>query len=156
MIAIKDYFDTLDAAYRSVDALGGTGAPKEKNEALDAVCLYIESIGGMDPALRKGKGYPFDYAPPDDRDDAYFRIYPLAVGHTLTTQDVADIQQVLFDHNELLGAETEAFHKGREDALREIGGEELVKAVQAQQAARFDEISRKAIAAFYEKRKALS
>ena len=155
-MATKDFFDTLDAAYRSVDALGGTGASKEKNDALDAVCLYIESIGGMDPPLRRSKGYPFDYAPPDDRDDAFFRIYPLTVGHTLTTQDVADIQQVLADHNELLGAEVEAFHKGREDALREIGGDELVNAVQSKQAARCDEVVRKAMAQFYAKRKALS
>lgn len=155
-MATKDYFDALDEAYRAVDACGGVGAPKEKVEALDAVCLYINSIGGMDPDERKRKGYPFDHSVPNDRDDAFFRIYPLEVGHMLTTQNVADIQQVLADHNNLIGEQVNLLHAAKEEALFAIGGEELVLAVRSVQAARTDEVVRRAMEKFYEKRKALS
>jgi len=54
----KEYFDTLDLAYRAVDALGGTGASPAYNSALDAALAAIEQLGGMDAWQRKQKGYP--------------------------------------------------------------------------------------------------
>jgi hypothetical protein len=53
-----EYFDTLDLAYRAVDALGGTGASPAYNSALDAALGAIETLGGMDAWERKRKGYP--------------------------------------------------------------------------------------------------
>ncbi len=53
-----EYFDTLDLAYRAVDALGGTGASSAYNSALDAALAAIEQLGGMDAWQRKQKGYP--------------------------------------------------------------------------------------------------
>lgn len=53
-----EYFDTLDLAYRAVDALGGTGASDAYNSALDAALAAIEALGGMDKWERKRKGYP--------------------------------------------------------------------------------------------------
>ena len=53
-----EYFDTLDLAYRAVDALGGTEASAAYNSALDAALAAIEQLGGMDAWQRKQKGYP--------------------------------------------------------------------------------------------------
>lgn len=62
--------------------------------------------------------------------DAYFRLYGLEVGHVLTEADVVDVGAVLEDYNEELGEADGAFQRGRLDALREVGGGELVEAVE--------------------------
>ena len=146
MSDFKDYFDELDRAWRSVDACGGTGANEQQTAALDAACLCIEHLGGTDPALRRTRGYPEGKPKDDGGDDAYFRVYMFRPGQELSISDVADIQTVLHQHNETLGELTNAHHEGRMDAFREIGGQELVDAVEAAQAARIDAHVQKALA----------
>lgn len=53
------------------------------------------------------------------------RLYPLKAGHVLTEQDALDIQNMLADYNAEIEATANAFHDGRVDAFREVGGEEL-------------------------------
>ena len=95
MSDLKDYFDELDRAWRSVDACGGTGSNEQQTAALDAACLYIEHLGGMDPALRRTRGYPDAKMNDDGGDDAYLRAYMFKPGRELSIIDVADIQTVL-------------------------------------------------------------
>jgi len=146
MSDLKDYFDELDRAWRSVDACGGTGANEQQTAALDAACLYIEHLGGMDPVLRRTRGYPDAKLNDDGGDDAYFRAYMFQPGRELSISDVADIQTVLSEHNETLGELTDIHHEARMAAFHEIGGRELVDAVVAKQAARVDAIVAKALA----------
>lgn len=64
-------------------------------------------------------------------DDPYFRAYAFKVGRVLSEQDVADIQQVLADHNDEIQKSADAFYEGRIAAIHEIGGDELVAAMTA-------------------------
>lgn len=144
--SLKDYFDELDRAWRAVDACGGTGASEQQVAALDTTIACIEHLGGMDPALRAAKGYPDAKLNDDGGDDAYFRAYMFKPGRELSISDAADIQTVLSEHNDLLGQISDAHHEGRMSALHEIGGQELVDAVEARQAKRIDELVAKAIA----------
>jgi len=145
-VDVKDYFDELDRAWRAVDACGGTGANEQQIAALDAVCLCIEDLGGMDPVLRRTKGYP-DAKPKDHGgDNAYFRAYMFKPGRELSISDVADIQTVLSQHNDLIGEQSDIHHEARMSAFHEIGGQELVDAVVAKQAARVDAIVAAALA----------
>lgn len=63
------------------------------------------------------------------------RLWGLQAGHVLTDQDVADIEKLSADYNQEIEEGVEAFHKGRTDALFEIGGKDLVAAVEAKDAA---------------------
>lgn len=157
MTELRDYYDTLDAAYRNVDAMGGADCPKGKDSALEALLSSIWHMGGRDVYARKREGYPF-FAKPNMGDDAgpYFRAYALAAGHTLTVQDVADIQAVLCEHNDLIGEQSEQHHNGYIQALRDIGGDELVHLHETQQSNRVDEVVRKVLDAHKAKRKELS
>lgn len=58
----------------------------------------------------------------------YFRVYAWAAGRVLTDADIADVQKVLADYNDEIGAGTNAYHEARLDVLREIGGDALVRA----------------------------
>lgn len=60
--------------------------------------------------------------------EAFFRLCALSAGHTLTPQDVADIEKVLNDYNDEIGENSERFERARECVLGEIGGQELVDA----------------------------
>lgn len=142
----KDYFDTLDDAYRTVDAMGGTGCPKGKEDALECIEAAIFHMGGRQPWDRKREGYPSERPPAWDDGGPYFRIYMLRVGHTLTTQDVADIQQVLQQHNDLIGEQADLLHHATEQAMLNIGGQELLDAHRSKQSARIDAIVAKALA----------
>lgn len=84
-------------------------------------------------------------------DPPFFRAYALKVGHTLTEQDVSDIQKVLGDFNDEIGKAADAFHDGRMSALQEIGGDELVAAVTAHDDAKCKAAVDKALARFYAK-----
>lgn len=66
--------------------------------------------------------------PRDDDGDAFFRLYGLSSGHVLTVADIDDLEKVLNDYNDELGASSDAYHAAREQVLREIGGDELVQA----------------------------
>lgn len=48
-------------------------------------------------------------------------------GHVLTDQDVKDIQTILDEHDKALVDAAGAFHQGQRDAIRRIGGDELLK-----------------------------
>lgn len=61
-------------------------------------------------------------------DDPYFRCYEWAAGRVLSAADVADLQRVLADYNDEIGASTNAYHEARLGVLREIGGDALVQA----------------------------
>lgn len=78
----------------------------------------------------------------------FFRAYALKVGDVLTEQDVADIQKVLADFNEEIGKAADVFHDGRMSALQEIGGDELVAAVEAKDDATVKAAVDKALARF--------
>lgn len=58
----------------------------------------------------------------------YFRVYAWEAGRVLSEADIADVQKVLADYNDEIGEATNAYHIAREAVLREIGGDELVKA----------------------------
>lgn len=146
MADLKQYFDELDRAWRAVDACGGTGASEQQVAALDAAIACIEHLGGMDPALRAAKGYPDAKLNDDGGDDAYFRAYMFKPGQELSISDVADIQTVLSEHNDLLGQMTDAYHEGRMSAFHEIGGQELVDAIEANEAERVAALVGKVIA----------
>jgi len=142
--AAVEYLNTLDLAYRAVDALGGTGASEAYNAALDAATAAIANIGGMDAHDRKHKGY--QTAKPEDDEGPYFRAYMFQPGRVLSAADVGDIQEVLRQHNDLIGEQTDIDHNARQSTLMEIGGAELVEAVNAKQSARIDKIVAKALA----------
>lgn len=65
---------------------------------------------------------------PLEETSEYFRVYAWAAGRVLTDADIADVQKVLADYNDEIWLATNAYHEARENVLREIGGEELVKA----------------------------
>lgn len=64
-------------------------------------------------------------------DDPFFRCYEWAAGRVLSDADVADLQRVLADYNAEIGHSSNAFHEARLHVLREIGGDELVRAAEA-------------------------
>lgn len=66
--------------------------------------------------------------PPLEEISEYFRVYAWAEGRVLTAADVADLQKVLADYNDEIGEGMNAYAIAREQVLREIGGDELVKA----------------------------
>lgn len=141
---LVEYLDTLDLAYRAVDALGGTGASNAYNAALDAAIGAIANIGGMDAYRRKTKGYPT--GKPAEDEGPYFRAYMFSAGRVLSEADVGDIQQVLREHNDLIGEQADIHHEARMGAFMEIGGQELVDAVLAKSSARIDRVVQKALA----------
>lgn len=60
----------------------------------------------------------------------FFRVYEFSAGRVLTEDDVKDIQLLLSELNTQEEIRTDEFHNGREDALMEIGGADLLTAVQ--------------------------
>ncbi len=84
---------------------------------------------------------------PEDCDGAmhstevgYMHVMGLGAGHVLTDVDVAAIEKVLADHNDALADAQQAFDLGRKRAFDEIGGAELVAAVEAMDAALVEKI----------------
>lgn len=69
-----------------------------------------------------------DSTPPLEEISEYFRVYAWQAGRILTDADIAGLQKVLADYNAGTGDATNAYHQAREQVLREIGGDELVKA----------------------------
>ncbi|WP_430254328.1 hypothetical protein [Neorhizobium sp. DAR64872/K0K18] len=61
--------------------------------------------------------------------DPVFIASQLRAGHVLTEADTSAIQAVIAEMDSRENSAVDAFHEGRENALREIGGEELVTAV---------------------------
>lgn len=84
----------------------------------------------------------------DDDGGPFFRAYALGVGQVLTAQDVADIQQVLADHDELIGEQADLGQQVRVATLREIGGDALVEAVEAEDMAMVNRAVQKALARY--------
>lgn len=153
---VREYLETLDLAYRAVDACGGTGASKAFNAALDEAINAIANLGGMDPAERKQKGFPTSVKIVESGEDGgpFFRLYQMPVGHVMTHQDIADLVYLLNAQNDEAGVDM--FHEGRTDAFRQIGGEELVKAVETESSERVQAIFQEALAKHNAKRKTLS
>lgn len=60
----------------------------------------------------------------------FFRVYEFSAGRVLTEDDVKDIQLLLSELNTQEEIRTDEFHNGRENALMEIGGADLLTAVQ--------------------------
>lgn len=75
----------------------------------------------------------------------FFRVYELSAGHVLTSDDVKDIQSLLSELNTQEEIRADEFHKGREDALMEIGGADLLTAVQMKDHERIAHHVRKAM-----------
>jgi hypothetical protein len=77
---------------------------------------------------------------------SYFRLYELTQDHVLTAQDIHDIEAVLAEYNDEIGNQADKAHEIRLAAFREIGGEELVKAMQAKDSAEADRMVERAMA----------
>lgn len=75
-------------------------------------------------------------------------VYGLGVGHVLTQEDVAAIQSLLGDYNDEIMDGSNAFHQGRQAALHEVGGQELLDAVLDADKAFVDEATAKALLKF--------
>ncbi len=84
----------------------------------------------------------------EDDGGPFFRVYALKAGDVLTEQDAADIQKVLEDFNEEISNAADTFHQGRMEALRDIGGDALVAAVEARDDATVKAAVDKALARF--------
>lgn len=61
--------------------------------------------------------------------DPVFIASQLRAGHVLTEADASAIHAVIAEMDSRENSAVDAFHEGRENAFREIGGEELVTAV---------------------------
>lgn len=84
----------------------------------------------------------------EQHDDPYFRLYAFGIGRVLSEQDVADIQQVLKDYNDEMEAHIDVHQLVRIETLREIGGSELIAAVEAKDEAIVRAAVAKALARF--------
>jgi hypothetical protein len=87
---------------------------------------------------------------PDDADE-FFRVYAFEENRTLTAADIADIQKVLGDYNDEIGNQANLYQQAREHVLREIGGEELVRAAARADDAQSTVAVDRALAHFYKK-----
>lgn len=75
---------------------------------------------------------PYDYSTRNSDDaGAYFRLYGLKAGHVLTENDVADLEALLAELNDEIGHQAEKHVQYRIATIREIGGDELVAAIEA-------------------------
>lgn len=63
-------------------------------------------------------------------DEPVFICSQLRVGETLTKRDVDAIQAVLSELDKREDADTETFHRGRLSGIHEVGGDDLVAAVE--------------------------
>lgn len=85
-------------------------------------------------------------------EDAIMTVYGFNAGHTLTEADIAALalmDRCQRDDNE--GA-TEAYHRGREEGLRERGGDELVSLTKREEAAFLGKMTERAMRAMAEAR----
>ncbi len=73
----------------------------------------------------------------------WFIASQLRPGHTLTEEDVKSIQSILSELENRENTEVETFHRGRIAALHEIGGADLVTAVEMQDHQRIATVVRK-------------
>jgi len=62
--------------------------------------------------------------------DPWFIISQMHTGHVLTEADIVTLQTLLSQNEAKEEAAIDEFHRGREDAFREIGGEDLLTAIQ--------------------------
>ncbi|MBX5131641.1 hypothetical protein HJB80_02900 [Rhizobium lentis] len=60
-----------------------------------------------------------------------FRCHFFKAGRVLSEQDASDVQALLREIDRLEDEATETFENGRKFGIREVGGEELVAAVEA-------------------------
>jgi hypothetical protein len=102
---------------------------------------------------RLAKASRWAYAPvdlPDYNGDgaAPVRLYELAAGHVLTRRDVQDVRDTLEEIELLLIHNADTFNSGRWDAAKEIGGEELIRALKDHDVAKVHAIAASAIARF--------
>lgn len=70
--------------------------------------------------------------------DPVFISSQLQPGHVLTKSDVKAIQHLISELDRIENEAVDNFHDGRLHAFREVGGEALVKAVEANEEARID------------------
>ena len=76
-------------------------------------------------------------------DEPMFIASQLRVGHVLTEKDVAAIQAVVSEADKRENEIVDAYHDGRMNAFREIGGEDLATAVELKQSERIAVMVRK-------------
>ncbi len=65
---------------------------------------------------------------PLEETSEFFRVYAWTAGRVLSEADIRDVQKVLADYNDEIGESANAYHSARLDVLREIGGDDLVRA----------------------------
>lgn len=70
--------------------------------------------------------------------DPVFISSQLQPGHVLTESDVKAIQHLISELDRIENEAVDNFHDGRMYAFREVGGEDMVKAVEAAEEARID------------------
>lgn len=80
------------------------------------------------------------------------RLYGLRAGHTLTADDERDIQTILGELNDEMTQATDAFYRIRMETIREIGGQELVEAIEAKDKALRDRLVANAMALLEKRR----
>lgn len=80
------------------------------------------------------------------------RIHFWRVGRVLSDADIRDIKNLLDRHDAEDEENTDLFDRGYKAALRFVGGDALVAAVEASDAAVFDEIVKQALARLDERK----
>lgn len=83
--------------------------------------------------------------------DPSFICSQLRSGHMLTDGDVAAIQSLLSEMDKRENEQIDEFHRGREFGIREVGGDELWAAVEANNKAWMTKITRAAMARIFAK-----
>lgn len=68
------------------------------------------------------------------------RLHGLKAGHTLSADDERDIQTILGELHDEMTQATDAFYRIRMETIREIGGQELVEAIEAKDKALRDKL----------------
>lgn len=74
-----------------------------------------------------------------------FQLTQVRAGEALTEEQVKAIHWLISENDRLEEADTDTFHRGREDALMEIGGDDLVTSVKLKDEERIARHVRKAM-----------
>lgn len=84
-------------------------------------------------------------------DEPVFICSQLRVGETLSQREVDAIQAVLSENDKLENTATDVFHEGRICGIREVGGDDLVAAVERKDEAYITKTVRIAMARIFAK-----
>lgn len=83
--------------------------------------------------------------------EGHMELYDLKAGHILSNEDVSNLGLMLNEFETLMENDVDSFMQGRKDAAFEIGGQELLDALMAQQERRCREAVDRAMEKFTER-----